>query len=435
MDWIGLGKHTFTFSSSLFDVVSDILNSLTFMGYYNPLTNNASSLSFNNYSFSTNQYHWINSETNCTIKTVEYPTAEDGYRVDQIWGIIGFIIVMLPGIVAGIPFVIAQLYNRELCGAFFFMLASLSFPVAFLILQLVAIIKICFKSNIGSIYSWVIVMVTSVESSVESCCQLLLQLFTIIYGYETTTIQRVTIITSFFQMAKCSISLDIEKDLLFGEDGEELDEKRTLGFIKYLVEVLKRLPLYLSTITFRVMSLCLTMAYLRYFAIIPLTLLTIGIAALAWMRCQKMSGSWDWKMLQITGLVVSNYGSMTASTPYPSKEDVKEVEKFVVRSSILTFVHHSVVLSTIMVIGRYDPCYMEHWSSPEFQLPPKFERCFWVFAFTLVMGCFSIISILYRARSIASLNTNEQNLEDNKKKVEDILLQKVEDVPSRRRSF
>ena len=35
MDYFALGKHTFAFSSSLFDVVSDVLNSLNFLGYYN----------------------------------------------------------------------------------------------------------------------------------------------------------------------------------------------------------------------------------------------------------------------------------------------------------------------------------------------------------------------------------------------------------------
>ena len=34
MHFAAIGKHTLTFSSSLFDVVSDVINSLNFLGYY-----------------------------------------------------------------------------------------------------------------------------------------------------------------------------------------------------------------------------------------------------------------------------------------------------------------------------------------------------------------------------------------------------------------
>ena len=80
MDFVGLTKHTFTFCSSLFDVVSDILNSLNFMGYYNPRTRNESS--------------GMNiSQENSNVTMSEY-------REDKIWGIVGLIIVFLPGIFA-----------------------------------------------------------------------------------------------------------------------------------------------------------------------------------------------------------------------------------------------------------------------------------------------------------------------------------------------
>ena len=428
MDWIGLAKNTFTFSSSLFDVVSDIINSLTFMGYYNPSTNNATSPSYNNTSVSTNQSSWMNSsEINSTMTTVEYPIAKDGYRVDEIWGMVGFVIVMLPGIVGGFPWVICRLYKREFFRAFGVLIVSLTFPIQFLVLQLVAIIKICCKSNLSQGHQLIITLLTAIESQVESCCQLLLQLFTIINGYDTNTIQIVTIIASFFQMAKVSISLDMENKLF--------DEKTNLGFKKNLVEVMKRLPCYATTITFRVMSLFLTMAFLRYFSIIPLTLLAIEISALAWMRCKKIEGSREfWEdldkeqqgqsnIMDTFGLVVSNFGVMTASVVTGENEDVKEIEKFVRCSSILTFIHHSVILTLIMILGWYDPNYMDHWTSPEFRLHPTSERFFWMFGSTLMMGCFSLTTILYRARNIATLEINEQNPDDHKEKVEEIPLQ------------
>ena len=47
MDWLGLCKHTFTFGSTGFDIVSDVANSLNFLGVFNKNTyNNITSLSF-----------------------------------------------------------------------------------------------------------------------------------------------------------------------------------------------------------------------------------------------------------------------------------------------------------------------------------------------------------------------------------------------------
>ena len=46
MNWMGLGKHSFTFGSTIFDIGSDIANSLNFLGVWNNDTyNNSTSLS------------------------------------------------------------------------------------------------------------------------------------------------------------------------------------------------------------------------------------------------------------------------------------------------------------------------------------------------------------------------------------------------------
>ena len=90
---MGLAKHTFTFSSSLFDVSSDIVNSLNFIGYYNPITDNQTSTTANN-----------GSEA-CSNST------DEESREDVIWGIVSMIIVFLPGIFTGIALTIEEIYN------------------------------------------------------------------------------------------------------------------------------------------------------------------------------------------------------------------------------------------------------------------------------------------------------------------------------------
>jgi len=81
--------------------------------------------------------------------------------------------------------------------------------------------------------------VTNLEASVESVGQLCLQLFTILYGYPSGLIQKITIATSFIQIARCAILNDIEAKL-------GVDDK-TLTFVESLWETLQRLPAYVST--------------------------------------------------------------------------------------------------------------------------------------------------------------------------------------------
>ena len=119
MDFVGLGKHTFTFSSSLFDVVSDILNSLNFMGYYNPTTSNESS--------------WMNISQESSDVTI------NEYREDKIWGIVGLIIVFLPGIFSFGPLVLIGIYTREWKYTLKVLVLGVTFPIMLLLAQLVPI--------------------------------------------------------------------------------------------------------------------------------------------------------------------------------------------------------------------------------------------------------------------------------------------------------
>ena len=177
------------------------------------------------------------------------------------------------------------------------------------------------------------------------------------------------------------------------------------------MEAIKRLPCYISTIIFRVMSISLTMAYLRIWATIPLTLLVIELTYFAWNRNKKREVSLPKKLIRTYLLVTSNLTVMNARTIHELKEEEQEeksnIEQFLKNSSLITFFHHSITLLIILFICLYHPQFFVHWTEPHFWLKPSIERFYWVFGITLLMGVYSLTVILYRIRHISSANIHE----------------------------
>ena len=130
-------------------------------------------------------------------------------------------------------------------------------------------------------------LATGLEASVESSCQLSLQIFTRLYDYPPTTIQTVTMVASFFQLAKCSITQDIE--MIVDQAGIQRP-----GFKDTLEEAIKRMPCYVSTIIFRVSSVTLTMAFLRGWATLPMSVLFIGLMIIGFRRRKSQSEYFFW---------------------------------------------------------------------------------------------------------------------------------------------
>ena len=99
MDFLALSKHTLTFCTSAFEVVSDILNSLDFMGHDNPMDARTSIESITSLSF-------INQSKGMNMST-EKPNDET--RRDWIWGSLSMLIVFLPGLILGLALIIPMI--------------------------------------------------------------------------------------------------------------------------------------------------------------------------------------------------------------------------------------------------------------------------------------------------------------------------------------
>ena len=108
-------------------------------------------------------------------------------------------------------------------------MAIFFFPVNFIVLQLKAIMMACHKQEVDQAEQTRITSMNSAEAALESTGQLLLQLYTLLNGYPSTTIQKMTICTSFFQIARSIILQDIETKIL-------INEEESLSFCKSLME-------------------------------------------------------------------------------------------------------------------------------------------------------------------------------------------------------
>ena len=388
MDWAGLAKQIFTFGTSSFDMGSDIANALTFMGYFTSSMNNGTSNVSHSSPYYNNQTIWENT----TDDGLNVTAIRD--RVHQIWGTMGLILVCVPGIITMFPYLIGAIYKKEWDMVCIYLIIALTFPLLFIVIQLVGVIMVCCKSDIKEI-NQSITRFTGVEASIESSGQLLLQIFTILFGYETDTIQKITIITSLIQLAKCGIAMDLECKLA--------GTGKKLRFKQLLIESVKRLPWYFSTIVFRIMSLAFTIGFLRMWSILPISLLLIEIFIIGWIRNKKITDRIE-AFGQTIHLTLGNCGVMMVYPFFAGDEETaevseKDVQKYVRRSSIVSFVHHTITLSIILILVCYDRHYMEHWSAPYFLLNTTQDisrvHLFWVFGCTIMMGCYSLTLILY----------------------------------------
>ena len=311
-------------------------------------------------------------------------------------------------------------------------ICSVGFPFVFLSIQLKAIINTFRNIKIDQEDQLRITQFTGFEAAIESTLQLILQLFIIFTGYPSSILQKVTVAASLFQIARCSILNDIETKIGMMKINE-------LSIKESLKETIYRLPLYASTIIFRVGSIVLTTAYLRLFALIPIAILFVTQTTITWTRYKKLDDK-GFALKLTLQLVVSNIGVVNAIgilnttkkqppwrsvlqlVTYPLGIDVLEkldekeedVVRFIRNSSLATFIHHSAMLIIIMVVGHFFPSAMNNWSSEcDILLKPGTQAFFCLFGAVLFMGLYSVTAIMYGAPMMVNVNTNTPRYVDS----------------------
>ena len=155
------------------------------------------------------------------------------------------------------------------------------------------------------------------------------------------------------------------------------------------------------------------MVFLRYYALIPISILLLVNFTLAWKR-YKEEEDILWKLPGPIGLAMNNFCVVNAYSFFDVKRNKSDAAIFLRKTSILSFIVHLIVLSTIMIM-IYNEYYMDHWISPEFYLNPNCSRewLFWMFALLLAFGVYSLTTILHRSKHLAGLEIDEPKENEN----------------------
>ena len=451
-------QRLFTSILSIFDIVSDLVNSCDFLGYdasgqifssifgdkscitrpnnvssFYPSNQNLSHTSSKLCDFNCTSNETIGDGDNSTLRviytfnetivsgdnsTLRYEAVEEFKNfsscLDQratihvTWGSLGIGIMFLPGIMT-IMMAYATIDHYSVNENFSIkdgpiwkrlrnLIAMFMFPITVILLQIYGV----FISGNTAVQGFMAIGV-ALEAFLESFLQLVLQMFTICYGYEITTTQIITICASFVILSKASIDLDLE---MYEHD---------LTLCDTLIHYLKMIPGYCFTITFRAIAFSATLAFLRIWSLIPMFILMVELI-LAYRISFGTFGSFlglsfgnsPFLPVIITNLGVTNVG-MIGATAFMNREVkeegnyvatyIKDTDKFIKLSSIASHFHHAIVLSVILGLVEYDPNRFVHWGSPTFILNNYdgyyYESRYVSYAGAMGLGFVGLLSSLY----------------------------------------
>ena len=176
---------------------------------------------------------------------------------------------------------------------------------------------------------WTMKLVAA-EAFFESFPQMILQGYTILYGYEVTTAQIISICASFLLLARTCIWIDLFM----------LDEELT--FRETIIHTIKVLPTHVSTIIFRVSSFSLTIAFLRGWSVIPIVVLYFGLLIITYKRYRHVDDKWDFRaamwwgpLSNLSALNVYNVADQQMAIAYrPSEEKIFSEQSFSLKNKV-----------------------------------------------------------------------------------------------------
>ena len=377
MEWFQFFNNMVTFLGSIIDVVSDVINSLDLLGL--------------------NATKWMLASTNiCPSLRANFKSkCNQTIEKHDSWGYAGLGIIFLPGIVL-LPYFLLGAIRNKYWKFLVVMIVLLPFyPILLILTQLLSLLSFCNVTDQSA--RKIGLMAFGMEAFFESFCQLVLQGYTILYGYEVTITQVVSISFSFLTLARTSIIFDITM------------KKVDFGFVESLKHTASILPCYASAIVFRVMSFSLTIAYFRYWSILPISLLFVELAVVSYLRYRNVEEkSRLFVFVYLTCL--SNAGVLNANnvgelnSDMRDRKDDADGKRFIRCSSVITFIHHGLVLCTIMVLTKWHPNYFKEGRVKDIKLRPESPHFFWWFGVTLLVGFMSMMLALSNARKVSEVD-------------------------------
>ena len=311
--WFNLGNSIVSFSFSLADVISDIFNSLDLM---NPAQiQETTTRPIKTIQPNKTMEQLINErysqiiKGNCDIRNI---------HMDEYWGVIGFILVFIPGILLLPPFLCGAMRQKDWRWFLIFLFLLPIYPVTLVLLQWLYIVSNFYKAEWLNAISEIANIFVAMEAFFEAFGQLVLQGYTISYGYQ--------------------------------KDGDYFKHQQ---------------------------------------------LISIGFSFLALSRVALL---YD---------MVNSFGELNGDKE--DHKDDKDGRRFIRRSSIITFIHHSIVLSVILVLSQTNPEFFTEGKRKCIILKPSLENgdpnpnFFWTISVTILIGFQGMMLSLANERKVSDV--------------------------------
>ena len=268
---------------------------------------------------------------------------------DPVWASVGILILTFPGfflmtqsdgpIKDGVSLVRKFWNTKKLKYLLKFVMYGIGiifYPIMLLVIQMIAIWQ-----NDSEWFS-VVMLLAGLQAIFNSFPHLGLELYMLLNGGQFHFSQGLSIAISFIFLITNAIRFDL---IANGVRFKTLKQKIAYGF--------EILPLHLTSIIFRVMAFVLTFSFIRWYALLPTVLYILEIMILAGYIISA-----DWNIIYNVGLTnigMTNIGFirfLSDKTKFP--EDLNDrMKRFVRLSSIVTFLHHTIVLILLMVLEKY----------------------------------------------------------------------------------
>ena len=325
-------------------------------------------------------------------------------EIHPTWGYITMGIMFLPGLIIWPILIYMSIVVRNKKYALIGLFLIPLFPFAMIVFQISQIVSFCKHRVQYKEVTSLAMILTGTEAFWESVTQMVFQGYTILNGLYSDS-QMISITASFLTLSYTSILFDVAmttKDLTASET---------------FFHILSTIPCYLSTIVYRVMSLSISIAFLRPFSIIPISFLIIELSILSYDRYKNLplhvKGG---KFIPIYISTLTNLGvlnSINMNEYFNANEDgrmtpecIEACKKFIKRSSILTLVHHSVILLVIISISENHPDFFKRGEQYRLlELEPASMEFYSIFGLTFMFGIFSTTLSLNQASKIINVNS------------------------------
>ena len=400
--WFNLGNSIVSFSFSLADVISDIFNSLDLMNpaqIQETITRPIKTIQPNKTmeQLINERYSQI-IKGNCDIRNI---------HMDEYWGVIGFILVFIPGILLLPPFLCGAMRQKDWRWFLIFLFLLPIYPVTLVLLQWLYIVSNFYKAEWLNAISEIANIFVAMEAFFEAFGQLVLQGYTISYGYQKDGDyfkhqQLISIGFSFLALSRVALLYDMAM------------KKVQMALVKTICHTVEIFPCYAFTLIFRVTSLTLTIAYLRIWATIPIGVLLLELFIISYIRYIKVEEKsrrfafvYFAALSNVGVLNVNSFGELNGDKE--DHKDDKDGRRFIRRSSIITFIHHSIVLSVILVLSQINPEFFTEGKRKCIILKPSLENgdpnpnFFWTISVTILIGFQGMMLSLANERKVSDV--------------------------------